>query len=68
VRTSTLWSSGWLWRGQEPCDFATAADKAVALPGGPHVREARDGKPMGFICIAPAIAAAVFGARRSACA
>lgn len=44
------------------CDFATAADKAVALPEVARiVREMHAAaKPMGFICIAPAIAAAVF--------
>jgi len=44
------------------CDFATAGDKAVALPE--VTRIVRDmhaaGKPMGFLCIAPAIAAIVF--------
>jgi enhancing lycopene biosynthesis protein 2 len=44
------------------CDFAAAGEKAVALPDVARiVREMHAaGKPMGFICIAPAIAAAVF--------
>ena len=43
-------------------NFASAGEKAVALPDVTRlVKEMHDaGKPMGFICIAPAIAAAVF--------
>jgi len=44
------------------CDFATAGEKATVHPE--MARIVRDmhaaGKPLGFICIAPAIAAAVF--------